>query len=97
VPADEAIAADLASRHGERALLVEAREGGDGQVRMLAVLDVAPETIAAETARLGARDGGPAVELIDRATWLAIERLQASGLLQRVEGPVRVLHSAAGA
>jgi superfamily II DNA or RNA helicase len=96
VPADEAIAADLASRHGDRALLVEAREGGDGMIRMLAVLDVAPEALAAEAARLGARDGGPEVELIDRATWVAIERLQASGLLQRVEGPVRVLHRATG-
>jgi superfamily II DNA or RNA helicase len=96
LPADEAIAADLAGRHGERALLVEAREFGDGTIRMLAVLDVAPETIAAEIARLGARHGGPAVELIDRAAWLAIERLQASGLLQRVEGPVRVLHRAPG-
>jgi hypothetical protein len=92
VPADEAIAADLANRHGDRALLVEAREGGDGVIRMLAVLDVAPEAIVAERVRLGARDAGPAVELIDCATWAAIERLQASGLLQRVEGPSRVLH-----
>jgi hypothetical protein len=61
------------------------------------VLDVAPEAIAAETARLGARDRGPVIELIDRVTWHAIERLQDSGMLQRVEGPVRVLHRAMAA
>jgi superfamily II DNA or RNA helicase len=95
VPADEAIAADLTNRHGERALLVEAREGGDGRVRMLAVLDVDGGALAAETARQATRDGGgPTIELIDRATWLAIERLQASGMLQSAQGPVRVLHRA---
>jgi hypothetical protein len=38
--------------------------------------------------------GAPAVEIIDRATWACVERLQAIGMLQRVEGPVRVLHRA---
>jgi SNF2 family DNA or RNA helicase len=96
VPADEAIAADLASRHGDRALLVEAREGGDGVLRMLAVLDLEREALAAEVQRLAAMmaNGAPAVEIIDRATWACVERLQAVGLLQRVEGPVRVLHRA---
>ena len=98
VPADEAIAADLASRHGERALLVEARQRGDGAMQMLAVLDLEREALAAEAQRLAAAmaDGAPAVEVIDRATWACVERLQAIGMLQRVEGPARVLHRAAG-
>jgi hypothetical protein len=96
VPVDEAIAADLANRHGDRTLLVEAREGGDGILRMLAVLDLEREALAAETQRLASamENGAPAVEIIDRATWACVERLQAVGMLQRVEGPVRVLHRA---
>jgi superfamily II DNA or RNA helicase len=98
VPADEAIAEDLQRRHGERALLVEARERGDSAVHMLAVLDLEREALAAEMQRLAAaaKTGAPAVELVDRATWACIQRLQAIGMLQRVEGPVRVLHRAAG-
>jgi hypothetical protein len=98
VPAEEAIAADLASRHGERTLLVEARERGDGGVQLLAVLDLEKEALAAETERLAAAmaDGAPAVEIIDRATWACVERLQALGMLQRVEMPARVLHRAMG-
>jgi superfamily II DNA or RNA helicase len=98
VPADEAIAQDLASRHGERALLVEARERGDGAIAMLAVLDLEREALAAEMERLAAAvaQGAPAVEIVDRATWACVERLQAIGLLQRAEGPARVLHRAAG-
>jgi superfamily II DNA or RNA helicase len=73
VPADEAIATDLASRHGERALLIEARLRGDGALQMLAVLDLEREALAAEAARLAAamEGGAPAVEVIDRATWSA--------------------------
>src|SRR5262245_6915859 len=84
VPADEAIAADLASRHGERALLVEARERGDGAVQMLAVLDLEKEALAVESERLAAAiaEGSPAVEIIDRATWACVQRLQAIGVLQ---------------
>ncbi len=96
VPADEAIAEDLQRRHGERALLVEARQRGDGAVHMLAVLDLERDALAAEAERLAAmvEDGAPAVEVIDRATWACVERLQAIGMLQRVEGPARVLHRA---
>jgi hypothetical protein len=39
-------------------------------------------------------NGAPAVEVIDRATWACVQRLQAIGMLQRVEGPARVLHRA---
>jgi superfamily II DNA or RNA helicase len=97
VPADEAIAQDLARRHGERALLIEAREQGDGAIAMLAVLDLERAALAAETERLSAAmaQGAPSVEIVDRATWACVERLQAIGLLQRAEGPARVLHRAA--
>jgi hypothetical protein len=97
VPADEAIAEDLQRRHGERALLVEARQRGDGAVHMLAVLDLDRDALAAEAERLAAAmaEGAPGVEVIDRATWACIQRLQAIGMLQRVEGPARVLHRAA--
>jgi hypothetical protein len=94
--ADEAIAQELQSRHGERALLIEARRRGDGELRVLAVLDLDRDALAAEAARLAAQASAPAVELVDRATWLAMRRLQASGILALVEGPVRVLHRASG-
>ncbi|KAA5602637.1 DEAD/DEAH box helicase [Blastochloris sulfoviridis] len=95
VSPDEAVAEDLKCRHGEAALLIEARQGGDGRVRVLAVLDLNGEALAAEQKRLATGDGtAPKVELVDRATWTAMQRLQASGVLQLVEGPVRVLHRA---
>ena len=95
VSPDEAVAEDLKRRHGEAALLIEARQGGDGRVRVLAVLDLGGEALAAEQKRLAAGDGNaPKVEVVDRATWAAMQRLQASGVLQLVEGPVRVLHRA---
>jgi superfamily II DNA or RNA helicase len=94
--ADEAVAGDLQRRHGDRALLIEARQGGDGRVRVLAVLDLDREALAAEQERWAkAENTAPAVDIIDRATWLAMQRLQASGMLQLVQGPSRVLHRAA--
>ncbi|MBO0766625.1 MAG: DEAD/DEAH box helicase, partial [Hyphomicrobiaceae bacterium] len=88
VPADEAIAEDLALRHGERALLVEAHELSDGAIAMLAVLDLERDVLAAEAERLAtaAAQGAPPVEIVDRATWACVARLQAVGLLQRAEG-----------
>jgi superfamily II DNA or RNA helicase len=96
VPADEAVAAELQERHGARTLLVEARQRGDGAVQMLAVLDLERDALAAEAERLAAlvESGAPAVEVVDRATWACVQRLQAIGMLQRVEGPTRVLHRA---
>jgi superfamily II DNA or RNA helicase len=96
VPADEAIAEDLQRRHGERVLLVEARQRGDGGVQLLAVLALEREALAAEAERLAAamENGAPEVEIVDRATWACVQRLQAIGMLQRVEGPVRTLHRA---
>jgi superfamily II DNA or RNA helicase len=96
VAADEAIAQELQRRHGERALLIEARRRGDGELCVLAVLDLDRDALAAEAARLAAQTGSAAVEVIDRANWLAMRRLQSGGILQLIEGPVRVLHRAAG-
>ena len=90
---EEAFAEELRRRHGERALLIEARTGGDGRVRLLAVLDLDGEALAAEAKRHEARrEVGPAVEVIDRPTWLAMRRLAASGMITLAEGQSRVLH-----
>jgi Helicase conserved C-terminal domain len=96
VTPEEALTEDLLRRHGERALLIEARTGADGTLRLLAVLDLDAEALAAEHKRLLARaDGaGPAIEVIDRATWLIMRRLAAGGLVKLAEGPMRVLHRA---
>ncbi len=94
VTPDEAIAEELKQRHGDRALLLEARRGADGRLRVLAVLDLEREGLDAETRRLAERGSDVAVELIDRETYLAMRRLQAVGMLQAAEGPARVLHRA---
>ena len=87
----------LKQRHGDGALLVDARRGGDGRMRVLAVLDVGADAAKAETKRLAATGAGaPAVEIIDRATWLVLCRLQACGMVNFAEGAGRVLHRAAG-
>jgi len=91
--AEEAIAEELRSRHGERALMIEARTGADGRVRVLAVLDLDGEALAAEGRRHEARPGGgPAVDVLDRASWLAMRRLAASGMIVIAEAQARVLH-----
>jgi hypothetical protein len=90
-----ALAAELQRRHGERVLLVEARQGGDGRVRLLAVLDLDRDVLKAEAKRFMSVEGsGPAVEVIDRATWLSVRRLQSSGFVQLVDGQSRILHRA---
>ena len=96
VPADEALAAELQERHGERALLIETRPGADGRLRMLIVLDLEREALAAEQKRLAGQSDavGLVVEAIDRATWLTMRRLQATGLVQLADGAARVLHCA---
>jgi hypothetical protein len=93
VPPEAVIAADLCQRHGERALLIEARQGADGRLRMLAVLDIDRGRLASE-ARRSASTGEhvPAMEFIDRATWDLLQRMQASGLVQFTGGAPRVLH-----
>jgi hypothetical protein len=96
VPPEETLVAQLAERHGDKALLIEARHGADGRPKLLAVLDLDPPAFATEAARLAAAatSSAVAVEAIDRGTWLAMRRLAASGLVQfRHES--RVLHRAA--
>jgi SNF2-related domain/Helicase conserved C-terminal domain len=96
-PAEEVIAAQLQREHGPRTLLVEARQGSDGRPRVLAVLDLDRPALKAEAERLAAVDGGgPTVEIIDRATWITLCRLQATGMIQIMDGVSRVLHRAAG-
>jgi hypothetical protein len=96
VAADEAIAEDLRHRYGERALFIESRQGSDGRIRVLAVLDLDRDELVAEMKRQPARgdEAKPDVELIDRHTWLAMRRLEASGMLRLADGTSRVLHQA---
>jgi hypothetical protein len=90
---EEAFAEELRRRHGERALLIEAHTDGDGRVRLLAVLDLEGEALAAEAKRYEAhREIGPAIEVIDRLTWLAMRRLAANGMITLAESQSRVLH-----
>ena len=90
---EEAITEELQRRHGERVLLVEARTGADGRVRLLAVIDLSADALAAEAKRHESRpEHDPTVEVIDQATWLAMRRLAASGLIALAEGEPRVLH-----
>src|ERR1700674_4364529 len=94
--AEEAVAEELRRRHGERALLIEARTGGDGSLRMLTVLDLDRDALAAEAERLAARGDGAtlAVEVLERATWLTMRRLAATGMLRFADQPGRILHRA---
>jgi hypothetical protein len=93
VSAEEALAEELRHRHGERALLIEARTASDGRMRVLAVLDVDGETLAAEARRHEARgDAAPTVEVSDKATWLTMRRLAAGGLITMAESQARVFH-----
>jgi superfamily II DNA or RNA helicase len=95
-PAEEGIALELQRRHGDRALLVESRPGADGRVQLLAVLDIGCQALAGEARRLAAAEGGgPVVEVIDRATWQGLQRLQSCGMV-RFAQPGRVLHRAPG-
>jgi superfamily II DNA or RNA helicase len=90
---EEAIAEELCRRHGERALLIEARTGADGRIRLLAVLDLEGEALETEAKRHQvAGDAGPFVEVIDRPTWLAMRRLAASGMIKLSEDHSRALH-----
>jgi hypothetical protein len=90
---EEALADELQHRHGERALLVEARTAADGRVRILAVLDLDGEALAAEAKRHEPSSAvGPLVEVIDRPTWLAMQRLTAGGVITMAQGEPRVLH-----
>ncbi|MGC2781262.1 MAG: DEAD/DEAH box helicase [Bradyrhizobium sp.] len=92
VMSSEAVAAELVQRHGDRAILIEARRDASGSQRLVAVLDLDAPSIAVERERLSS---GPAVELIDHASWLAVQRLAAAGMLQFTH-EARTLHPASG-
>jgi hypothetical protein len=87
------LVADLVERHGDKLLLAEARHGIDGRPKLLVVFDLDAATLAAETARLASADS-VAVDVVDRATWLAMQRFAASGLLQFTHES-RLLHRSA--
>ena len=86
--AEDGFVADLVRRLGDNALLVEARKGADGRSNLLAVLDLDAPALAAEVEG-GA--GGLDVEFIDKASWLTMRRLAATGLL-RFTHEARLLH-----
>ena len=54
VPAEEAFAADLVARHGDKVTLVEARNGPNGRVQVLAVMEGDADMQASETSRAAA-------------------------------------------
>ncbi len=95
VSLEEALAEDLRRRHGERALRVEVQTGPGGATRMLAVLDLDPDGLAGEAARLSRREDAASlpVEILDRATWLTLRRLAQSGMVDLTGGSRRILHA----
>jgi superfamily II DNA or RNA helicase len=96
MPPEDALSAQLQQDHGPLALLIEARQGTDGRTRVLAVLDLDAQALKAEARRLASVGGSTTVEVIDRATWITLQRLKASGIIQMMDGDPRVLYRAAG-
>jgi hypothetical protein len=92
VAPEEALAADLRDRLGERALRIEARAAPGCGTQVLAVLDLDAEAIAVETER--ARSSGVPVEIIDKAAWLTLRRLMYAGVVGMTGADSRVLHAA---
>jgi hypothetical protein len=92
-PPEEILVADLVERHGDKFLLAEARHGVDGRPKLMVVLHLDPPALAAETVRLSSVDS-VAVDVVDRAMWLAMQRFAASGLLQFTHES-RLLHRSA--
>jgi superfamily II DNA or RNA helicase len=91
----ETLAENLISLHGDRTVRIEARQFDDGRTSLLAVLDLDASAVVIEAKRLEAASiDGLTVEVIDKATWLVLKRLQASGLLQLTDGAARILHEA---
>jgi hypothetical protein len=89
-PPEEIVVADLVERHGDKVLLAEARSGADGRPKLLVVLGLEPQALAAEAARLSAVES-VAVDVLDSTVWLAMQRFAASGLLQFAH-QARLLH-----
>ena len=98
VSAEDAAAEDLRRRHGERVLRIEVQLGQNGSVRLLAVLNLGADALAQEAKRLEQREDAAAmaIEVIDQATWMTLQRLTRSGILALTGGTRRVLHAAPG-
>jgi SNF2-related domain/Helicase conserved C-terminal domain len=92
-PPEEIVVAELIERHGANVLLAEARPGIDGRAKLLIVLDVSPQALAVETARLSAVES-VAIDVLDRAMWAAMQHFAASGLLHFTP-EARLLHRSA--
>jgi hypothetical protein len=92
-PPEEIVVAELVERHGDNVLLAEARPGLDGRPKLLIVLDLNAQALAAETARLSAVES-VAIDVLDRTMWAAMQRFAASGLLQFTPES-RLLHRSA--
>jgi hypothetical protein len=92
-PPEEILVAELVERHGDKVLLAEARHSIDGRPKLMIVLDLDASTFAAETARLASVDS-ITVDVVDRTTWLTMQRFAASGLLQFTHQS-RLLHRSA--
>ena len=92
LPPEEAFAAELVARLGDKVSRVEARAGAEGRLQVLAVIDCAPDALAAEVSR-AAGSTSFAATILDRATWDTMQGLAASGVL-RFGPPAKVLHLA---
>ncbi len=77
---------ELAARHGDALLLLEAHRDAGGRERFLVVLDGDAGAAEHERERMaadGAADpAAPAIEVIDRAAYESISRLSSAGLLR---------------
>lgn len=93
VPPEETLAAELRRRHGEHALRIEARNGPDGQLRMLAVLDLDEAAITAEMERLRAQGCAVPVEIVGRSAWLTLRRLMQAGVVGMTGVESRILYA----
>ena len=80
---DVALRDDLTARHGDALLLLEARKAADGSETFLAVIDGDAASVQRERERLAEDAAAPRVEVLDRATYEAIERLTAAGLVHK--------------
>jgi hypothetical protein len=100
VTAPERLRQDLLSGLGERLLLLERHGDGDGRETVLAVVDRLDEPLAAVRAEAEAalrREAGGGetelrLEVLDRGTFEAIQRLAAAGVLQLAPGAREALY-----
>ena len=96
VSVEDAAVEALRQRHGDSVLRIDSQTGADGSVRLLAVLDVHGDTLGIEAERLSRRSDAAAmpIEVVDRATWLALRRLNTLGMVRMADGARRVLYTA---